>query len=194
MMLDFQAVRDNVLTLNELVADLGRDQLAELTNEMIDSILFLIADCEDDDITFEPIDPEAHDPYAETAEEVNMPWSLGHVIVHITASAEESAFLAAELARGVKFHGRSRSEVPWQQAQTLDSCLSRLEESRRMRLASLDMWPDLPHLDNIYQTWERGPVVNAIGRYVLGLMHSDSHFDQLRDIVMQAEQHRLSAR
>jgi hypothetical protein len=194
MMLDFQAVRDNILTLNELVADLGRKQLAELTNDMIDSISFLIADCEDADVSFAPIDPAAHDPYAETAEEVNMPWSLGHVIVHITASAEESAFLAAELARGVKFHGRSRFEVPWHRVQTLDSCLSRLEESRRMRLASLDMWPDLPHLDNIYQTWEKGPVVNAVSRFVLGLMHSDSHLDQLREIVMQAEQHRLSAR
>ena len=193
MMLDFQAVRDNVITLNDLVADLGREQLAELTNEMIDSILFLIADCEDVDVTFEPIDPEAHDPYAETAEEVNMPWSLGHVIVHITASAEEAAFLAAELARGVKFHGRSRFEVPWHQVQTLDSCLGRLEESRRMMLASLDMWPGLPHLDNIYQTWEKGPVVNAVSRFVLGLMHSDSHLNQLREIVMQAEQHRVSA-
>lgn len=193
-MLDFQAVRDNVLTLNDLVADQGRAQLAELTNEMIDSILILIADCEDVDVSFEPIDPEAHDPYAETAEEVNMPWSLGHVIVHITASAEESAFLAAELARGIKFHGRSRFEIPWQQIQTLDSCVSRMEESRRMMLASLDMWPDPPHLDNIYQTWEKGPVVNAVSRFVLGLMHTDSHLDQLREIVMQAEQQRLSAR
>ena len=193
-MLDFQAVRDKVLTFDELVADLGREQLAELTNDMIDSILLLIAECKDDDVTFQPIDPEAHDPYAETLDEVNMPWTLGHVIMHITASAEESAFLAAELARGVKFHGRSRFEVPWPQVKTLDYCRCRLEESRRIRLASLDMWPDLPHLENVYQTWEKGPTVNAVSRFVLGLMHTDSHLDQIREIVKQAEQHRLAAR
>jgi hypothetical protein len=45
--------------------------------------------------------------------ELALPWTLGHVIVHITASAEESAFLAAELARGVhRRTGRSRFEVP----------------------------------------------------------------------------------
>ena len=115
-----------------------------------------------------------------------MPWTLGHVIVHCTASAEESAAVAAELARGVEYHGRSRYEVPWQEMRTLAGCQQRLEESRRMRLASLAMWPDAPHLENGYEVWPDRPPVNAIGRFVLGLMHDESHLDQIEEIVRQA--------
>lgn len=49
-----------------------------------------------------------------TRDDVHLAWNLGHVIVHTMASAEESAALAAELARGVEYHGRSRYEVPWE--------------------------------------------------------------------------------
>ena len=112
----------------------------------VDKMLALIAECKDADVTFEPVDPEAHDPYAESAEEVELAWTLGHLIVHTTASAEESAALAAELARGVGFHGRSRSEIPWQEVTTVAQCRERLAESRRMRLASLGMWPARPSM------------------------------------------------
>ncbi|MEA3440979.1 MAG: DinB family protein [Chloroflexota bacterium] len=189
-MLDYQAVRDEELTITELVTDLKREDLRALTDEMIDTILEMIADCIDVDVTFVPSDPEAHDAYATTPEEADMAWTLGHVIVHITASAEESAALAAELARGVRVHGRSRYEVPWEEMTTIEGCRQRLEESRRMRHASLDMWSDPPHLDNNYKTWSKGPRVNAIGRFALGLMHTDSHLGQIADIVQQAIQHR----
>jgi hypothetical protein len=56
-----------------------------------------------------------------------------------------------------------------------------------MRLASLDVWPDEPHLDGYYEAWPSGPQVNAIGRFVLGLSHDDSHLGQLADIVRQAQ-------
>jgi hypothetical protein len=141
-------------------------------------------------VTFEPVDPDADDPYAQTPVEVKMPWSLGHVIVHITASSEESAAIAAELARGVAFHGRSRYEMPWQEMTTIEGCRRRLEESRRMRLASLDMWPEEAHLENEYQAWTDGPRVNAVGRFILGLMHEDSHLGQIADIVRQARPER----
>lgn len=191
-MLDFQAVRDGKVTLNALVSDLTRDDLRDLTNEMIDQVLSLIADCIDEDVTFEPVDPDAHDPYAEREEDVKLAWNLGHVIVHITASSEESAALAAELARGVAFHGRSRYEIPWQTMRTLEQCRQRLEESCRMRLASLEMWPDEPHLEDTYQAWANGPVVNAVGRFALGLMHAHSHLEQIKSIVYQAQSHRVS--
>jgi len=55
-----------------------------------------------------------------------------------------------------------------------------------MLLASLGMWPDAPHLDSVYQAWQDGPRVNAVGRFVLGLMHSESHQGQIKDIVDQA--------
>jgi hypothetical protein len=185
-MLNFQAVRDDEITFDELIADITLSDLYDLTNELVDIILNLIEICVDADVTFEPADPVAHDPWAATPEEVHLAWTLGHVVVHTTASAEEAAAIAAELARGVKFHGRSRYEVPWEEMRTIESCRQRLEESRRMRLASLEMWPEEAHLENMIEAWSDGPFVNAIGRFVLGLMHEESHLEQIEEIVRQA--------
>ncbi len=184
-MLDFQPVRDKQRTLAELAADLTPADLAQLTNEMIDVMLGLIAACEDEDVTFQPVDPKAFDPYA-PQEEGRLAWTLGHVLVHTTASAEEAAFLAAELARGVENHGRSRYETPWPTVTTLAQCRQRLEESRRMRLASLGLWPDEPHLETVYVS-SRGAIFNPIARFLSGLLHDDNHLEQIADIVRQAD-------
>jgi hypothetical protein len=185
-MLDFSPVRQKSMLLSQLVADLSLADLRRLTNEMVDTMLKAIADCTDADVTFVPMDPRANDTYAATAAEVNLPWTLGHVIVHTTASAEETAFIAAELARGVPFHGRSRYEAPWQSVTTIAQCRQRLEESRRMRLASLDIWPNPPHLDNVVElSFLAGPI-NAMARFVSGLMHDDSHLEQIAEVVRQA--------
>jgi hypothetical protein len=186
-MLDFQAVREEKISFADLVADISVGDLRDLTEEIIATILDLTAGCNDSDVIFEPQDPEAHDPYAETAEEVDIAWTLGHVIVHTTASAEESAAIASELARGVRYHGRSRHEVPWEEMRTIDACRRRLAESRRMRLASLEMWPQEPHLENGYKIWKDEPRVNAIGRFVLGVMHEEEHLEQIAEIVRQAK-------
>ena len=186
-MLNFQAVRKGEITFAELVAGLTVDDLRDLTNELADTMLGMIAGCVDADVVLEPLDPEADDPFAATPEEVQMAWTLGHVIVHTTASAEESAAVAAELARGVEYRGRSRYEAPWQEMRTIAGCRQRLEESRRMGLASLGMWPAEPHLDNGYEIWADRPKVNAIGRYVLGLMHAEDHWGQIEEIVRQAQ-------
>ena len=186
-MLDFDAVRNEEITVSELVADLTRDDLRDLTNEMIDTELELIANCEDADVVFLPRDPEAHDPYAGTPEEVEMTWNLGHVVVHITASSEEAAAIATEFARGVRYHGRSRYEVPWEEMRTIEGCRMRLEESRRMRFASLEMWPEEAHLDLHFKAWPGGPLVNGVGRFVTGLMHDDNHLGQIAEIVRQAK-------
>jgi hypothetical protein len=187
-MFDFTPLLQPQARLGELTVHLTRDDLRRYTDEMIDTLLDLIAACTDADVTFEPIDPAAHDTYAETEAEVHMAWTLGHVIVHVTASAEESAFLAAELARGVKFHGRSRSEVPWQTVTAIAQCRDRLEESRRMRLASLDLWPKPPHLENSYEVtgWSAGPI-NCVTRFMLGLRHDFTHLDQIKQIVQQSQ-------
>jgi hypothetical protein len=150
----------------------------------------MIAECNDADVTFQPVDPTANDPYASNPDEVHMAWTLAHVIVHITASAEESAALAAELARGVPTHGRSRYETPWQTVKSIAACLDRLEESRRMCLASLDMWPDAPHLDTLTESTPVRPAMNALGRFAMGLMHEDSHLSQILEIVRQAKEAR----
>ncbi len=185
-MLDFEPLRTKKMTLNELVANLGGDDLRKLTAEMVDRMLAMIASCSDADVVFTPLDPCANDPHAAHPEDVNLAWNLGHVIVHTTASSEEAAALAAELARGVAFHGRSRSEIPWQEVITIAMCRQRLEESCRMRMASLDMWPDKPYLDNLVELWGGMAPTNAKGRFVTGLMHDDSHLVQIAEIVRQA--------
>jgi DinB superfamily len=162
------------------------DDLRGLTNEMIDTMLELIKDSTDAGVTFEPSDPDAYDSDAVTDEELRMPWTLGHVIVHATASSEEAASIASELARGVQWHGRSRSEVPWRTVTTIEQCRHRLEESRRMRLASLDTWPDKPYLDNTYEPRPDVPPINCVRRFLNGLRHDSNHLAQIEEIVRQA--------
>jgi hypothetical protein len=184
-MLDFAALKAKTVTLDELIGGLTRADLAQLTNEMVDEMQRLIKGCTDDDVVFTPVDPLADDKFASSSDELHVAWTLGHVIVHTTASAEESASLAAELARGVEFHGRSRYEVPWPAVTTIEQCRHRLEESRRMRLASLDMWPDAPHLENTYEPWLGANPMNAMARFVSGLRHDWSHLGQIGEIVRQ---------
>ncbi|MFQ5398865.1 MAG: DinB family protein [Anaerolineae bacterium] len=186
-LLDFTLVRQGQVSFAEFVAGLTVDDLRRLTNEMVDTMLGLIAGCVDEDVTFVPEDPDAHDAYAADESAANLAWTLGHVIVHTTATSEETAAIAAELARGVEFHGRSRSEAPWQTVTTTAQCHHRLEESRRMRLASLGMWPDEPYLDNRHKAYNFVGELNAVGYFVLGLFHDDSHLAQITEIVRQAK-------
>jgi hypothetical protein len=59
--LDLAPVWKREVTLADLVAELTPDDLRELTNDMVDAMLELIADCTDEDVTFVPVDPE--EPY-----------------------------------------------------------------------------------------------------------------------------------
>jgi hypothetical protein len=189
-MYDFGPVRRKEVTLAEFVADFEVDDLRALTNEMIDEMLSLISDCSDEDVAFEPDDPDAFDSAAKSESEVRMPWTLGHVIAHVTASGEETAFLATELARGVTNHGRSRFETPWGEVTSVAQCRQRLEESRRMRLAMLNAWPDDPHLELLYQPSVRAQPRNALAHFVAGLVHDASHLDQIADVVRQSREAR----
>ena len=186
-MLDFQPVREKKITLQDLVKDLNKADLRRELNDMYDEISLLIADCTDGHVTFEPIDEKADDPYAIEGEE-EIAWTLGHVIVHLTASMEESAAIASELARGVKYHGRSRSEIPWRQARTIEYCRARLAESRRMCLASLEMWPDTPYLENTYIPAEGAIPHTAVSRFASGLRHTSDHLGQIAEIIRQAKE------
>lgn len=193
-MLDFTPVRKKQMTMMQLTARLTAADLHTLTDEMVDTMLALVADATDADVVFAPEDPQAKDNAAATPDEVNMPWTLGHVIVHTTASAEEAAFLAAELARGVELHGRSRSEVHWTTVQTVAQCRRRLEESRRMRHALLNVWPDEPHLELLYTPASPGAApLNAIARFAGGLSHDDAHLGQIAEIMRQARAARAAA-
>jgi hypothetical protein len=184
--IDFSPVRSKERTLQDLAEGLTRDDLVRLANEMCDIFHELISDAQDPDVTFVPSDPDAKDTFAARAEDVDLAWTLGHVIVHWTASSEEAAAHALTLARGVEVTGRSRWEVDWPEATTVSFLRDRIEESRRMQLAMLDAWPGQVHLDVTYTAREGATPVNAIGRFLGGLSHADSHREQVSKISAQA--------
>jgi hypothetical protein len=183
--LDFRPVRAGELELIDLGRGLTTADLASETRALMGQLCDLLAAAQDPDATFVPDDPQAADTFAADPSEEHLAWTAGHVLVHLAASAEEAAFLAAELARGVEPHGRSRSEVPWTTVTTIGACRSRLDESERMILATLAVWPDAPHLDVIFVN-SRGSVRNAPARFLGGLMHADEHIEQVAEILRQA--------
>ncbi len=187
-MLDFARVRAKQITIQALCAGLTRDDLCRLTSEMIELQLGLLSECTDADVTFVPEDPQANDVATAIPEEVKMAWTLGHVLVHGTATSEEAAFVAAEMARGVpQREGRSRYEVPWRSVTTIAQGRQRLEESRRMRLATLSVWPEEPHMENLFRWRADGPGYDPVARFVMGLNHEHSHLAQIAEIVRQAK-------
>ena len=181
---DFGSVRQQTRTIQELADGLGREDLADATNALFDDVVRRLDGIEDSDVSFVPVDPVANDEFAADSAEVDLAWTLGHVVVHLTASAEEAAFIGTELARGVVREGRSRWETPWPTLTTAAGAQARLAESRRMILALLDAWPDEPHLD-VAIPGTSGPR-NAIARFLSGLNHLDSHLDQVSEIVRQS--------
>ena len=186
-MLDFSRVRSKELTIADLAEGLTVADLHRVTDEMVDTVSALIADAIDADVTFTPVDPTANDTFATNPEELNIAWTLGHVIVHGTASSEEGAALSTELARGIEIKGRSRAETPWETVVTIAQVHARLGESRRMRHAFLDAWPDAPNLTLTFTIPRPGAApVNAVGRFIGGLAHEDSHLDQIKEIMRQA--------
>ena len=189
-MLDFSAVKSGTQSFADVAAGLTKADLTQLTNEMIDEMQKIIIDAVDADVTFTPVDPNANDTFGKP-EEASLAWTLGHVVVHTTASSEESAALALVLARGLPVEGRSRYEVPWESVTRIVQVRQRLEESRRMRQAMLNAWPDEPHLDVTYSPFPRAGKLNAVGRFILGLYHDADHLDQLREIVRQASAARV---
>ena len=175
--------------LAEMQDRFSRTDLIREIEEMMDTLLGLVKDVPDSYVTFVPDDPDAHDPYAADEKDIDLAWTLGHVIVHVTASCEEAAARGATLARGVEVTGRSRYETPWQTVTTTAQIVDRLRESRRMQAAFLDAWPDEPHLDIIFdQAEEYWGRVNAVGMTLGGLSHADSHLEQIKEIIRQARE------
>lgn len=187
-MLDFSPIRERKQSLAEFAADIHKQDLYTSSNALLDRIDELIADATNADVVFQPVDPEAHDAAAASPDEEGIAWTLGHVIVHATAGSEEGAALALDLARGVPLADdtRSRYETPWDSVTTIEQVRQRLAESRRMRVAMLDAWPDQPHLDNTQTPIKRLGPLNAVGRFLMGLMHEDGHLEQIAEIMRQA--------
>ena len=186
---DLTAIFDEGNQPLEFSKDVTLADLRAYTNESIDMLLSFLDGLTDADVTFDPIDPLADDPYAKEGEE-KIGWSLAHLVVHVTASSEEGAAFSSLLARGIPASERPRYETEWKTVTTHAQCIQRLEESRRMRLGYLDTWPDQPFLDVYRQTSEgfekRFGKLNATAAYLFGLGHEVGHYDQFRDVREQA--------
>lgn len=190
MHIDFSQVTDRTIKLTDLAQQVTKADLKIASDESIDRILALLADLDDAAIVFDPTDTGADDPYAVKGEE-EIGWSVAHLVVHVTASSDEGAAFSSLLARGVAAEERPRYETAWRDVTTKAHCIQRLEESRRMRNAYLDTWPDQPFLDVYRQGMsERFEAytgkLNAIGCFLLGLWHEVGHFTQFENAKQQA--------
>ena len=87
-MLPYHCVSSKEITIAELARGVTLDILRRETTWMNDRVLGLIAECTDADVVFSPVDPQAHDQYAQNPSAANEAWTLGHVVVHTTASSE----------------------------------------------------------------------------------------------------------
>lgn len=190
-MIDFSPMQDGDMTYIEyaLCENTDAAALKRYSDESIEFLLGLLNDLTDDDIVFEPEDPGAEDPYAVAGEE-KIGWNLGHLIAHVTASSEEGAAFSSMLARGVAASERPRYETPWRDMKTVAQARQRLEESRRMRNAYLETWPDSPFLDVHRPVSERFTArfgeMNAPAAFLFGLSHEVGHYDQIQDVKRQA--------
>lgn len=190
-MFDFTPTYSGGMKLSEFAEQnkITRHDLRLGVNAYIDSALDLIADCSNAELTFDPVDEKADDPYAPEADQ-RIGWSLAHLILHITASLEEAAAFGSILARGVEIGGRLRYEPEWREYTTKEQVVARLEECRRICLAYLETWPEPPHLETYRQLEERVLAVlgnmNAIASVLGGMRHWDSHLAQLSEVKRQA--------
>lgn len=183
-MIDFSPVFSGQRKISDLAADVTLDDLRAETDAQIDEMLSLIGDLTDAQAV-----AIANDPAAEGG----VGWNVGHLIAHVTASSEENAAVSSILARGIDypFEPRLRSEVEWVDLTTTAANIQRLEESRRICQGYLRAWPDQPRLDTHRALPDAfaamvGPL-NAVGAYLLGLIHASGQFAQLRDIIAQAQ-------
>jgi len=197
-MIDFTPMRNREIKYIDYATEnnITQDDLKQYSDESIDFLLGLLDGMTDEDVVFEPHDPEADDPYAVEGEE-EIGWTFGHLIAHVTASSEEGAALSSLLARGIPASERPRYETPWKEMDSVDKCRQRLEESRRIRNAYLETWPDEPLLD-VYRDvsprfTEKLGYMNAPAAFLFGLSHEVGHYDQIKATREQALQARQTA-
>ncbi len=192
MLLDFTRVDNHEINLLEFSKHFTVDDLRAATNESIDTLLKIVQGLNDSQVAFLPVDLDADDPDAKPGEE-KIGWSIAHLVVHVTASSEEWATYSGLLARGLAYPAepRLRHETEWKTVTTTAQCIQRLEESRRMRLGYLDVWPDNPDLETVRGLSER--FVERLGQFnaptcfLFGLKHEVGHYAQFRDVASQAK-------
>lgn len=174
---DFPAIIERRKSLPEQTADVTFDDLRTMAGDLYDQLDAHAAGLTDEQIRFVPEDP---------AQDEEPGWNFAHVILHITASAEEGMALGSTLARGAEVTGRSRYEPDWETYTTAAQVAQRLAESRRMAFAFLETWPDEPHLDNTYEHDFFGPMT-AIAHGSLGLIHGKGQMAQVEEVARQAK-------
>lgn len=193
MAIDYTPLYNGDVKWYDLAQDLTFEQLRDEVNRLYDETHAIIERNTDAQIAFLPYDPEANDPYAETEAEKHIGWTLGHLVAHVTATNEEAAAFTSLLARGIPQSGRIRTETPWEDVDTTDKALQRLEESRRIVLAYLDTLPDAPNL-NTYREFSNERVqnyfgdINAPAAMLTGLSHHNEHMAQFREVERQAQE------
>src|SRR5260221_2729128 len=146
MLLTSQPVYNKEKPLGDLASQYSNADLHAALNSYVDFTIQIINSVSDEQAIYIPPDPDANDPYATTEAEHHVGWSLVHLVMHVTASAEEAAAFSSILARGIAIGGRLRSERDWRQVTTCAEAVGRFEECRRMFLALLSHWPDQPDL------------------------------------------------
>jgi hypothetical protein len=191
-MIDFSPLDRGETNLFGLSEGVTPDDLRAWTHESIATLRAIITQADDTAITFVPYDPDANDPYADDSMK-NVGWTLGHLVAHATASSEESAAISSILARGVSYPVdlRLRYETPWQDIDTQAKALARLDESLRMRLGALDMFPTVPNITLLRELTPSGMArfgpLNAIAQFLSGLRHETGHYEQFREVLRQAQ-------
>ncbi|MCA9905782.1 MAG: DinB family protein [Anaerolineae bacterium] len=191
-MIDFTQLTQQNVKMSEIARSVSIADLQDATNRSLDTLFSLIQQANDAMISFEPHDPDAHDAYAVAGEE-HIGWTLGHLVAHVTASSEEWAAYSSILARGIVYprEPRLRFETPWREVDSQAKALQRLEESRQMRLAFLNTWPEQPHLDVHVELSERARErwgeMNAMAAFLFGLRHEVGHHQQIREVLRQAQ-------
>lgn len=193
MKIDFAPVNNKDVTMLEFSRQFSLKDLRAATNASIDFMLGIVKSLNDQQVVFLPHDPNADDPHAVAGEE-HIGWSVAHLVVHMTASSEEWAAYSSILARGISYPAepRLRYETNWHTLTSRAQCIQRLEESRRMRLAYLDTWPDNPDLDKQRELSPRfierfGPL-NAKAGLLFGLRHEIDHHAQMQEAARQARE------
>ncbi|MEM6527459.1 MAG: DinB family protein [Chloroflexota bacterium] len=169
------------------------DEILEETRRLYDAVRDLLQDIPDAAVAYIPQDPDAHDKAAATEDEEHVGWSIGHVVAHLTASNEETFLFASLLARGIQHDGRLRTEAPWEDIDTAEKALQRLEESRRIVFAYASALPDEPRMDVLRAFGSEKAAayfgdINAKASMLMGLTHHREHVQQIAKVKQQAEE------
>ena len=182
--LDFKLIATGQVTIQQLASGKTQSDFLQLTTDVFATIDDIVAEITDDDVNFVPEDKEARE-----GDECG--WTLSHIIAHLTATLEERAAFSSLLARGIAIEARLHSEVPWESIKTVQQLRARLNESQRITKAYLQAWPDEPRLDVEMTLVPRFGPMNAISSYMLGIVHAQVHFEQMRDVVRQSRAARM---